>query len=478
MPPAVRTRHATAVALLTGVDHAPLPPPGHRVPLSPFDSYWAALPPIRRVFLFAPPSPPVPFAHIAGALRSSLAAVLPAFHPFAGELVHDPAEPRPIAIACGERAGEGVEGRAEPRPIAIACGERAGVAFVEAETELDFARLVEEGAEHDVGALQQLVPDIRRDELPAPVMAAQVTEFIGGGGGIAVGVTLHHAAADGRGLWRFLEMWAVAAAAAAGSETVPVAGEPASPLHDRSLVSFEGDDELVRIFLWQIAPDLPRIVPKTKKEPSSGPQNQLSRRTFTLSSSLIQRLKQQLAAAAGTATAPSTFAAVVAHGWVSIARASGFTDGVPVFATFLADIRAHMSPRVPDAYVGNCLAVCAVAMAGAELTGPDGPARACVAIREAVAEVRRDPLAGRARWFTMFADIPRGRAVIMAGSPWFPAYGMDFGFGRPVRAELASMNHDGEMVLVAGREAGSVQASVAIAAGKMPAFRELFVVDT
>ncbi|CAN6305401.1 unnamed protein product [Urochloa humidicola] len=384
MPPAVRTRRITAVALPTGVDHAPLPPPGRRVALSPFDAYWAALPPIRRVFLFAPPSPPVPFAHIAGALRSSLAAVLPAFHPFAGELVHDPAEPRPVAIACGEGAG---------------------VAFVEAETELDFARLAEEGAEHDVGALQQLVPDIRRDELPAPVMAAQVTEFIGGGGGIAVGVTLHHAAADGRGLWRFLEMWA---AAAAGSETVPVAGEPASPLHDRSLVSFEGDDELARIFLRQVAPDLPRIVSKTKTDPSSGPQNQLSRRTFTLSSSVIQRLKQQLAAATGTATAPSTFAAVVAHGWVSIARASGFTDAAPVFATFLADIRAHMSPRVPDAYVGNCLALCVVAMAGAELTGPHGPSRACLAIGEAVAEVRRDPLAGRARWFSMFEDIPRG----------------------------------------------------------------------
>ncbi|CAL4939630.1 unnamed protein product [Urochloa decumbens] len=454
MPPPVRTRDTMAVTLPSGVDHALLPPPSRRVPLSPFDAYWAALPPIRRVFLFAPPSPPVPFADIASALRSSLAAVLPAFHPFAGELVHDPTEPRAVAIACGD------------------C---AGVAFVEAETELDFARLVQEGAEHDVGALQQLVPDIRREELPAPVMAAQVTEFIGGCGGIAVGVTLHHAAADGRGLWRFLEMWAAAAASGAGSATVPVAGEPASPLHDRRLVSFEGDDGLARVFLRQVAPDLPRIVPKTKKDPS--PPGQLSRRTFTLSSSLIQRLKRQLAAAAGTATAPSTFTTVVAHGWVSIARASGFTDGAPVFATFLADIRAHMSPRVPDAYVGNCLALCAVAMAGAELTGPDGPSRACLAIGGAVAEVRRDPLAGRARWFSMFANIPRGHAVIMAGSPWFPAYGVDFGFGRPVRVELASMNHDGEMVLVAGREAGSVQASVAVAAHKMPAFRELFLAD-
>nr|CAB3494867.1 unnamed protein product [Digitaria exilis] len=450
MPPAVRTRRATAVALPTGVDHEPLPAPGHRVLLSPFDVYWAALPPVRCVFLFAPPPPPANFADVASALRSSLAAVLPAFHPFAGELVYDPAELRAVSIVCSEGAG---------------------VAFVEAETELNFARLVEEGAEHDVDALQQLVPDIRREELPAPVMATQVTEFIGGVGGIAVGVTIHHTAADGRGLWRFLEMWTAAAAAAvAGSKTMPVAGEPASPLHDRRLVSFEGDEELARMFLRQVAPDLPRTVPK--QDPSPGPKNQLSRRTFTLSSSVIQRLKQQLT------PAPSTFVAVVAHGWVSIARASGFTDGAPVFAVFLADLRPHMSPRVPEAYVGNCLALCTVAMDGAELTGMDGPARACLAIRQAVAEVRRDPLADRGRWFSKLADIPRGRAVIMTGSPWFPAYGVDFGFGCPVRAELASMNHDGEMVLVSGREAGSVQTSVALAPDKMPAFRKFFVIDT
>jgi hypothetical protein len=239
MPPPVRTRRATAVSLPTGVDVAPLPAPGSGVPLSPFDVYWAALPPIRRVFLFAPPSPPVPFADIASALRSSLAAVLPGFHPFAGELVYEPsAEPRGGAVA-------------------IVCGEGAGVAFVEAETELDFSRLVQEGAEHDVDALQQLVPNIRREELPAPVMAAQVTEFIGGVGGIAVGVTLHHTAADGRGLWRFLEMWA--AAAASGSEIVAAAGGLGSPLHDRRLVSFEGDKELARVFLRQVAPDLPRV---------------------------------------------------------------------------------------------------------------------------------------------------------------------------------------------------------------------------
>lgn len=228
MPPMVRQRNTSAIALPAA--GAPPPEPGRRIPLSPFDAYWVTLPPVRRVFLFPAPSL-LTFTEVVGTLRSSLERVLPAFHPFAGVLTFSP-ESRALSIVLAE--GEG------------ACG----VAFVEAETDLDFDRLVEEGYDED--ALRQLAPDIRRDELPAPVMAAQVTEFVGGGGGVAVGVAVHHSAADGQGLWRFLEMWSAAAAGVkewAGPE----------PLHDRRLVRFHGDDDLARLFLQQVAPDFPRV---------------------------------------------------------------------------------------------------------------------------------------------------------------------------------------------------------------------------
>ncbi|GJM84384.1 hypothetical protein PR202_ga00046 [Eleusine coracana subsp. coracana] len=304
--------------------------------------------------------------------------------------------------------------------------------------------------------------DDREDHREVVRVPDQVTEFVAGG--IAVGVALHHTAADGRGLWRFIQTWA---AAAAGS---PVS-QLGTALHDRRLVHFQGDEDLANFFLKHVAPELPRIAPKQDALPA-GQRPSLSRRTFTLPSSAVRRLKQQLA------TAPSTFAAVVAHGWVSIARAKGFTDDSPVYAFFLADLRAHMTPPVPDAYIGNCLAVCSVVLSGAELTGSDGPTRACSAIKDAVAEVKREPLADPRGWMSKFTEAPPGRGIVMAGSPWFPAYGIDFGFGKPARVELASMNHDGEMVLVAGKEPGSVQASVALSADKMPAFCEVFVVES
>uniref|UniRef100_A0ACD5ZIQ8 Uncharacterized protein n=1 Tax=Avena sativa TaxID=4498 RepID=A0ACD5ZIQ8_AVESA len=267
-------------------------------------------------------------------------------------------------------------------------------------------------------------------------------------------------------------MWS--SATAAGLKEVRVWAGP-EPLHDRRLVRFDGDDDLSRLFLQRLAPDFPRVAPKQDAAPER--ERPLRRQTFTLAASTVRSLKQRLAAAANAGTTPSTFAAMAAHGWVSIARAKGFTDDAPVFAAFLADLRGHMSPPVPGAYVGNCLAFGTASRSGSELAGPDGPAMALLAIQEAVAEVKRDPLGDRARWCTKFAAIPPGRAVILAGSPWFPAYGVDFGFGRPARVELASMNHDGEMVFVAGRDPGSVQASVAIAADKMLAFRDMFELD-
>ncbi|XP_066340918.1 BAHD acyltransferase DCR-like [Miscanthus floridulus] len=460
MPPAVRTRRSTVV---------PLPSAGGTgspsvdvvVPLSPLDTRWAALPPVCHVFLFpaAAHQQQVPFSDVVRGLKSSLAAVLPAFHTLAGELAYSP----------------------ELGTVTIVCGEDAGVAFVEAETDLDLASLVVEDddgtADLDLDALPQLVPDIRREVLPAPMFAAQVTEFARG---IALGVALNHVATDGIGFFRFMQMWP-ASAVAAGATSSDCTWTWTEPLHDRRFVRFDGDQELARRLLRQAAPDLPRIVPKQQGATPHRPLL-LSRRTFTFSAHALRRLKQRLTAAVGPgvvgAAAPSTFATLAAHGWVSFALASGFTDAAPVFAVFLADCRAHMSPRVPDAYAGNCVISCVVALGGAELTGADGPALAFLAIRDAAVEVKRDPLAGSGSWITRFRAAPPGRKVVLAGSPRFPAYAVDFGFGRPARVERASLDEDGAMAIFAGREAGSVQASVAVTAGKMPVFHRTFAVKS
>ncbi|KAK3118100.1 hypothetical protein QOZ80_9BG0694240 [Eleusine coracana subsp. coracana] len=440
---AVRTRATTNVSLRTSGE-ASLPAPGPRVPLSPFDTRWVTLPPHNHVFLFpAPSSETITFPDIVCSLKSSLAKILPSFHPFAGEIIYSP----------------------ESRTIDIVCGEDAHVAFVEAETDMEFKRLAEDSVQ-DVAAFRWLVPDIVREKFPAPVLAVQVTEFVGGsGGGVAVGVAMNHMAMDGRGFFQFLEMWAAAAKGdVAEGKTVPV-------LHDRMLLRFEYDDEQVGVYLQHVAPDLPRMMQENHNSPP------LSCRNFMFTASALCYLKELLAAAEDTGKKPSTFVALGAHAWVSIAKCRGFTDGARVFAAFPADCRALLSPPVPDGYAGNCVTTCLISLTGEELTGPDGLARASSCIRTAIAEVKRDPLAHWRDWFAKVEEIAPGPMVILTGSPTLSCFGVDFGFGRPARSDLASIHQDNQVVMSAGRDDGSVQVSVAITADWMPALSEIFKVD-
>ncbi|XP_037446730.1 uncharacterized protein LOC119316509 [Triticum dicoccoides] len=64
-----------------------------------------------------------------------------------------------------------------------------------------------------------------------------------------------------------------------------------------------------------------------------------------------------------------------------------------------ADCHAYMSPPVPDAYAGNCVALCMASLSRSELA----------AVREAIAEAKREQLHDLARWRTKFAVIQRGR---------------------------------------------------------------------
>lgn len=206
----------------------------------------------------------------------------------------------------------------------------------------------------------------------------------------------------------------------------------------------------------------------------------VARQTFTLSAAAVKRLKSQLAPGNGTGKAPSTFAAVTAHTWASFSRAGGFApdDHDPIVLGFAADVRAHMSPPVDRAYTGNCLAFGVVSLPASELAARDGgPGRAAAAIGRVVERVKASPLEEKEQWVPRFAAFPPGRSLVVSGSLWFQVFDMDLGFGTPVRAERAGLRRDGQAYLTAGKEPGTVLVNLSLAADKMPAFRDAFLVD-
>ena len=75
-----------------------------------------------------------------------------------------------------------------------------------------------------------------------------------GGRGLALGLSVHHAVADGQAVWRFVGAWAAAA-----REGSPVTKALGPPHYDRAAVHVPNGDEFAREMLRKIAPNLPVV---------------------------------------------------------------------------------------------------------------------------------------------------------------------------------------------------------------------------
>ncbi|XP_020198882.1 anthocyanin 5-aromatic acyltransferase [Aegilops tauschii subsp. strangulata] len=425
--------------------------------LCALDVPWVVVPPIQRVLLFDDAGgqlPPFPF--LVGSLRASLTATLARFPPLAGRVVFLPST-GDAAIDCSASYSGG-----------------GGVRFVVAEMDDADARKLAADADHDVDAFRAFTPELQTDALPAEVLAVRVTRLKGG---VAVGVAVHHAVADGRSLWRFLEAWA---GACRGDDAVLVAAPPTFDLPDVALPA--GGEELVRSTLRKYAPHLPLANPQFARNPINMP-----RRTFTLAAQLIHRLKQRIVnlttsvpSVQPTMAAPSSFVAITALTWVSFVRSKHpvtISDADDVYLLFFFDCRGRrgIDPQVSDNYFGTCITGFLVKATASELLAEDGVAVAAAALQGEVRRAAENPVSGW-NWLDLFSWLPQDRLVNVSGSTRFPAYEVaDFGWGAPSRTELVSVNN-GQVVLIAAKGGcGGVQASVCMHPDHMDAFNAHFL---
>uniref|UniRef100_A0A0E0LRT4 Anthocyanin 5-aromatic acyltransferase n=1 Tax=Oryza punctata TaxID=4537 RepID=A0A0E0LRT4_ORYPU len=429
--------------------------------LTALDAQWIPLPLIQRVLVFdggeggAIP----PFEDVVASLRASLAETVARLLPLAGRIVHLP-ETGEAAIDCSER------------------GVAGDVRFVVAECDGADAARVAGDVDHDVALMEQLAPVLDADALPAETMAAQVTRLGGGGGGVAVGVALHHAVVDGRSVWRFIEAWA---ACCRGDDAWSAAPAPA---FDRAAVALPDGEELARDVLRKYAPNLPvTTVPQFLVKG----RLKHSRRTFTVAAAQMLRLKQRIIAGGGltaSASPPSGFVALASLAWVSFVRSKHATGAIAaddeVYLFFFIDCRgrrAAFDPPVGEGFFGTCISGCLARATARDLLSSDdgGLVAAAKAVQEEVRRAAEDPLAGW-EWMALVGRIALDRLVNMSGSTRFPAYeAADFGWGSPSRTELVTMNHSGQVVLVAAKGGGGgVQASVSLHPEHMDKFKSHF----
>ncbi|KAF8661858.1 hypothetical protein HU200_056817 [Digitaria exilis] len=438
---------------VVGTTYVPLlrPPPPHleQIPLSFFDAWFLPLPPIQRIFLYdGDGADDTSFPSLVRALKSSLADAIAVFFPLAGKLTYLPST-GDVVVDCS--------------PSAVG----AGVAFLEAEASGGDARLLSGEATHDVPAFLGLVPDLEASELPAPVLAVQVTRFVDGGG-LAVGVAIHHAVADGHSFWRFMSAWSAVARGGA----FPVA---LAPTFDRSAIvhPIPMATEMARDLLRKLTPELP-MIPTENWLRRTWLQHETT--TLELDRHQIEHLKNRIADGELTRTAPrpSTFVAVSALVWSSAVQARSLDPGAATRLVFQGDCRRRVDPPVGEGYFGNCIKGCVAEAAAGELQlhgggGGGGVVGAAKAIRKAIDEFVARPLDEFDRAGRVWGEPD---LVAVVASPRFMPYSTDLGWGAPSRVEYVSESApEGLVVITGGRTDGIVQVSACLRPVHMQAFR-------
>ncbi|KAJ6847402.1 malonyl-CoA:anthocyanidin 5-O-glucoside-6''-O-malonyltransferase-like [Iris pallida] len=426
----------------------PLPPP---TKLSPFDAIWIGFPPIQRLMLYTDTRGGTDdFSVLVDCLKSSLSSTLLDFLPLAGKLTYVPST-RDVEIDYSD----------------------PGFAFGVAESDMDLQRLAADEV-HDTESFLKLVPSIDTSELPFWPFALQVTRFKCGG--VAIGYAAHHTVADGTGIWQFVEAWTDTCRSTMSGKPRP---EYRLPSYDRTAIKHpRSREETAREILHASSPNLP-IARSPTLNVIAGRHN-LVRRTFVLDAPAIHSLKQRAGRHAdgvgnGNSTRlPSTFLAIAAHSWSCFVRAKALEPEDDTVFCFMADCRNRLEPPVEEGYFGNCVKFMYVRSLVREVTAEGG--RACSKIGESIRGIGlEDPLADVGSWVADFAALPYARTTNVSASPRFRVYETDFSFGRPDRVELVSMNHEGEVALVGGKEEGSVQVTAALNRDHMDAYAELFL---
>uniref|UniRef100_A0A0D9VG14 Uncharacterized protein n=1 Tax=Leersia perrieri TaxID=77586 RepID=A0A0D9VG14_9ORYZ len=404
--------------------------PERTVPLTFLDVIWLRSPPVERVFFYRLSDNDGDVDAVLSRLVESLSQVLHDFYPLAGRLRRTP-------------------GTANRYELFYQVGD--GVAFTV--------------AEHDCVGVDELTADEPRDVtkiLPlhedGAVLAVQATVLLPARRGIALGVTVHHAACDGSSSTHFLHTWAAVCAGAA---------VPSTPVINRTCIRERED-----IYDMMTTTEMKDHYQKKFRSPDAVDDKLLA--TFTLSKENLQSIKDAVAGDAACRSAPplrcTSIVATFSVTWHCHIRSAELVneadseepqnDGVARF-NFLTNHRARMEPRVPDKYLGNCVGPCFASASNKKIsaTGMDGLFTTCSVIAAAIDEGTRYNADYWDRCVEHGKELrgtDAGPPVSVAGSPRFSVYDVDFGFGRPVNVEIVSVAKTGAISVAELARGGSV----------------------
>ncbi|BFG25172.1 hypothetical protein CerSpe_114460 [Prunus speciosa] len=440
-------------------DHSATP---DALPLTLFDLVWLRFAPVQRLFFYQI-SNSFETTTLVSKLKASLSIALQHFRPLAGNITWPQHSPKPVLTY--------VQGDA--------------VSLTIAESHSDFHHLSSRSNFVEAKEYHPLVPQLPISHEEAAAVAFQVTVFPNGNG-FSIGTSMHHAILDGKSSTMFVKSWAHICKHLGDDPSGSDLPDQLKPFFDRRVV--QDPAGLEPIFLNQFqnldGPNNRSLMVTQFKSP---PPDAV-RGIFVITRPEIEAMKQLILTKMAEmiknekqSDRPhlSTFSVTCAYTCVCLAKADEKQTDNPVMMGFTVDCRSRFDPPIPANYFGNCIGCRPVVADRKGLLGEDGLTVVVNEISEAIKSAGSDGiLNGAETWVPNLYPAVRSeeRFLGVAGSPRFGIYDTDFGWGRPSKVEVVSIEETGAMSLAESRDGipGDVEVGLVLEKHHMQAFASLF----
>ncbi|XP_061355144.1 phenolic glucoside malonyltransferase 1-like [Gastrolobium bilobum] len=445
-PAALKVVQHCSVEPLHGTTTSPTPT---ILPITFFDLLWLRFPPVERLFFYEFPKPTTSFFDsVLPTLKHSLSLTLQHFLPLAGNITWPLQSSTPI--------------------IKYVPGD--AVSFTIAESNASFNHLCSDLCE----AVERysLIPHLSTSHEQASVLALQVTVFPNLG--FCIGITTHHAALDGKSSTLFMKSWAYACSSKLGESQSLSLPEHLTPFFDRSVIREPTGISEVFVDAW-----LKHGGPNNRSlkvwEFTNPIETDAVKGLFELTPSHIQKLKQYAHSKLKKKVQLSAFSVICAYVLACLVKAEQPKSNGVLFI-FGVDCRSRLDPPILPNYLGNCIAGQMVVAETKSLLENDGFISALEGINEALDRVKDGVLSEVENWMSYMHNSTEDRIFSIAGSPRFEVYSIDFGWGRPKKVDMTSIDRTAAFSLSESRNNnGGIEIGLVLKKHEMEAFSALLV---
>ncbi|KAK7265290.1 hypothetical protein RJT34_32908 [Clitoria ternatea] len=461
-------------------EHCKVPPPSSTptssLPLTFFDTLWVRFHPVERIFFYSlqtPLSDPSHFFRkVLPDLKTSLSLTLQHFSPLAGNIVWPSDSSKPI--------------------IQYNPGDAVSVFIAESDTDFDH---VLDNSPKEAENSRLLLPHLESSDSLASVLSLQITLFPNRG--FCIGIATHHAVFDGKSSTLFIKAWASLCQSLTNGESLLPSSTLVSkfePFLDRSVIKDPSEMGLNSTPSWtelmmELFPGESTEKRCLKILPFHPKLEDKVRATFLLTRGDLEKIKKRVLSKwdiveqeRNHSSKPpnlSSFVLACAHTLVCIAKAiHGIEKDKEKFGfAFTVDCRSRLEPPIPDNYFGNCVWGLFVDTEPLDFIKEEGLVIVAKSIHSTIKMMDEKGIFHRYDMLNRFIDMAKDGVQIMgvAGSNRFGVYGIDFGWGRPSKVEITSVDRSLGIGLAEGRDGGGgIEVGIVLNKRVMDLFDTLF----